>query len=109
MITPTSTVTQASPVVVVSKADPLSQQNRSLHQQQTTIVQPQYAFASSDGFASNFQPTTLEALGPMDGSKVIIHHPMPYLPPPPKEGDPTVYYHNEGENLHPQSQAPAAC
>lgn len=53
----------------------------------STIVHPNlqrthYAITSTDGFTTTC-PTTLEALGPLDGSKVIIHHPMPYLPPPP--------------------------
>ncbi|KAA0183325.1 hypothetical protein HAZT_HAZT009562 [Hyalella azteca] len=60
--------------------------------------QPQYALASRDGFATSCQ-TTLDALGPLDGSKVIIHHPMPYLPPPPPAADESnndgAYYHDE--------------
>ena len=42
----------------------------------------QFAIASSDGFATSC-PTTLDAIGPLDGTKIVIHHPMPYLPPPP--------------------------
>lgn len=98
---PTSKVKKSKPPLMIPT---LNNAHKCATTPPEAMEQPttQFALTSSDGF-NTVCSTTVEALGPMDGSKIVIHHPMPYLPPPPPQPlkDNNVYFGTEGKRYTP--------